>query len=162
MNHGKSSESGGKYLIRPNQSINGREAALLVAGIAGFSLLVALGLALYFGAWPILPFAGLEIGLLVYAVWHVQRKAKSYELLELDDDEVRISVYSPGGGDCVTFQRYWCRVELVEFSQRNFPNQLLIGSHGKRIRIGECLTNDERLELAEQLGTCLRLMRVAG
>ena len=149
-----------RYLIRPNRSIDSREATLLVASVAVFSMVIAGGLSILFGAWPILPFAGLEVLMLAYVVWRVQRNAGAYEVLELDEKDVLIERHGFSTRDTVSFQRYWCRVELVESRRRNHPSRLYVGSHGKRVRIGECLTDEERESLAERLGACLRLERV--
>ena len=160
MNHGTFPTLHESFLIRPNRSLTSRQSAMLVAGVGGFSLVIAGGLSLIFGAWPILPFAGLEIGLLVFAVWFVDRGASRREIIELGDDEVVVSSIKAGRVESVRFQRYWCQVELVSSTKRNHPNRLLIGSHGNRIQVGSCLTDEERSDLADQLGKNLHLRRV--
>ncbi len=145
------------YLITPNRSMDRRQATWFVIGVAGVTFAVAGSLALSYGAWPILPFAGLEVALLAYAVYHVQARCENRELVVLGDSHVDVTRLQGGKVQCHRFNRYWVRVNLHRSRARNLPSRLEIGSHGKFVEIGAWLTDDERASLANHL-----IARLAG
>lgn len=140
-----------RYLIRPNRSMDGRQAALVVLLVAAVSFVLAGGLALRYGAWPILPFAGLEVGMMAYVVWRVQTLSDNEEVLVLGDSWLDLTCRRRGHLESHRFSRYFVRVNLHRPRARNFRSRLEIGSHGKFVEIGAFLTDDERLSLAENL-----------
>ncbi len=144
-----------RYLITPNRSMDRRQATGLVLGVAGATFLVAGALALRYGAWPILPFAGLEVALLAYVVYRVQADCNNHEVVVLD--ELHLDVTRRVGGEVQShrFNRHWVRVNLRQSRARNLPSRLQVGSHGKFVEIGACLTNDERASLANHLAARL-------
>ena len=121
---------------------------MLVGSIAGGTLTVAGFLTLAYGAWPILPFAGLEILVLAWGFWKVQRRCGDGESLVVGDRFVDVTRTSGGYVESFRFPRAWARIELESHAARNFPTRLTIGSHGRFIEVGRCLTDDERVALA--------------
>lgn len=135
------------FQIAPNCSLRPRSAALFFASICVVSLGIAGFLALR-GMWPILPFAGLEMLLLGWAL-HVslQRRHHSQTIL-LTDDRVRIETRSGGRCDRVEFTRHWARVTLRRADTRLHPSRLMIESHGRSYEVGGFLNEEERQALA--------------
>ena len=122
-----------------------------MAVISSGTLAIAAFLTIAYGAWPILPFAGLEVLVLSWAFWHVQRRAGDGEVLVVGDDYVDLTRRSGGYVESFRFPRHWVRVELERRRVRNFPTRLKIGSHGRFVEIGRFLTDDERSSLAGAL-----------
>jgi uncharacterized membrane protein len=150
-----------QYLIRPNRSMDRRQAALTVAAVGMVSLVIAGSLSLVYGAWPILPFAGLEVGLLALVIFKVQASSERQELLVLSDHHLDLTARNGREVRSHRFQRDWVRVVLRNARSRNHPNRLKIGSHGKFVEIGSFLTDDERETLAENLaGRLARAVRI--
>jgi uncharacterized membrane protein len=147
-----------RYHIQPNRSLGGREAALIVLAVGSGTFAVAGFLTVAYGAWPVLPFAGLEVLLLGWAFWRVQRRADDSEILVVGERFVEVTRHVGGCVESFRFPRYWARVSLEARAARNFPTRLRIGSHGRFVEIGSWLTDDERTTLAgslrDRLGPC--------
>lgn len=137
-----------RYDIRPNRSLAGGSAALLVASTAVGTFTVAGFLTLAYGAWPVLPFAGLEILVLAWSFRVVQRRCRDSEVVVVGEEFVDVSRRCGREFESFRFPRHWARVELLSRAARNHPTRLRIGSHGRFVEIGRFLTDDERLALA--------------
>lgn len=144
-----------RYLITPNRSLDRRQAAWLVGVIAGATFVVAGTLALRYGAWPILPFAGFEVALLAYVVHRVQSECDNHEVVVLDEAHLDVTRHVGREVRSHRFNRHWVRVNLRQSGARNLPSRLQVGSHGKFVEIGACLTDDERVSLANHLAARL-------
>jgi uncharacterized membrane protein len=140
-----------RYIIRPNRSMDRRQARWLVISMAAASFAVAGSLALRYGAWPILPFAGLETALLAFVIWRVQARNENEELLVLGTSHLDLTRRHGRDIQSHRFNRHWVRVNLRKSRARNVPSRLEIGSHGKFVEIGSFLTDDERVSLANSL-----------
>lgn len=140
-----------RYDIRPNRSLDGVQAMSVVVAISLGTLAIAGFLTIAYGAWPILPFAGLEVLVLAWGFWHVQRRSGDSEVLVVGDEYVDVTRRSGGCVESFRFPRHWVRVELERRRARHFPTRLKIGSHGRFVEIGHFLTDDERSSLAGAL-----------
>ena len=69
-------------VCRPNKSLSWRQAKWFLGFIAGWNLCISLGFAVA-GAWPILPFMGLEIACLAIALYYVQWKLSHQEVIRI-------------------------------------------------------------------------------
>lgn len=146
----------GAEIIRlaPNCSLSVRGAWLFYASACAPCLAVAL-LCVSRGFWPVLPFAGLELGLLGWALLHSMRRRHQTQLLLLDEDSVTIESRLRGRRSRVVLSRHWARVRLRS-ERAGAPSQLSIESHGRSFEVGNFLTDEERHALAG------RLMRLVG
>ena len=84
--------------LQPNCSLTPRSARAFVGGLALVTFAVAGFFALQ-GLWPILPFAGLEIGLLWWAVRASLRSGRQRELILITDDSVVVERHGLGPSD---------------------------------------------------------------
>ncbi len=139
------------YLLTPNRSLDRRAALYLVAATAAAVFFVAGSLAVMFGAWPILPFAGLEVLLLAVTVWQVQARCDDEDRVVLGATHLDIIRRHRREVVSHRFNRGLVRVELRPSPVRNGRSRLEVGSHGKFVEIGAFLTDDERASLAEHL-----------
>jgi len=136
--------------LAPNCSLTPQGARLFVGGLAA----VTFGIAIFFaaqGLWPILPFAGLEIGLLAWAVWASLRRGAEREVILVSDAEVVVERRGPSGSRRTVFPRHWARVTLRGPLRAQHLSRLTIESHGRACEVGRFLTDDERLRLAARL-----------
>jgi uncharacterized membrane protein len=136
--------------LAPNCSLTPRSARLFVGSTAAATF----GLAGFFalqGLWPILPFAGLEIGLLAWAVRSSMRRGEEREVILVSDSEVVIERRAPTGSGLTVFPRHWARVKLRDPQTAARPSRLTIESHGRACEVGRFLTEDERRGLARRL-----------
>jgi len=136
--------------LAPNCSLTPRGARLFVASLATVTFAVAGFFALQ-GLWPVLPFAGLEIGLLAWAVRASMRRGAERELIVVSDAQVMVECRSPGGSRRSVFPRHWAKVTLRDPQRARYPSRLAIESHGRSCEVGRFLTEDERRRLAARL-----------
>ena len=131
-----------RIIVLPNCSLTKRQARAFVAFVGTASLLVAGGFAVL-GFWPILPFAGLEIGLLALALRLCRRDAAA-ETISVTQD----SVFVDGGRatDERRYNRHWAGVRL-HAPHASKRGQVTIAAHGTRREIGAALTDQARARL---------------
>lgn len=141
-------------MLRPNCSASWREIKLFFAAIATVSLTVAIAFAAI-GFWPVLPFAGAELIFLWYCLWYSASRSRETEIVEIDDETVAVERGRGRPEHRWRFQRAWARIRLECPAARLHPSRLTIGSHGRSVRLGAFLTEDERLCLASDLRTAL-------
>jgi uncharacterized membrane protein len=134
----------------PNCSLTPQSARAFVGGLACVTFAVAGFFALQ-GLWPILPFAGLEIGLLWWAVRASLRAGQQRELILISDDSVVIERHGPPRPARTVFARHWATVKLRDPPAAQHPSRLMIESHGRACEVGRFLTEEERLGLAGRL-----------
>jgi uncharacterized membrane protein len=136
--------------LAPNCSLSPQGARLFVGSLA----LLTFGVAGFFalqGFWPILPFAGLEIGLLAWAVRSSMRRGSEREVIVVSEDEVVIERKAPSGSRRTVFPRHWAAVTLRDPQPAQHPSRLIIESSGRGYEVGRFLTEDERRRLAARL-----------
>lgn len=141
--------------IRPNCSLSVRSARFFFAGACvvpiGFGGLFALK-----GFWPILPFAGLEMAVLAWALSVALERRFHSQTITVSEADVSIESRARGRSDRVVFPRHWAQVKLRRPAASPHPSRLTIESHGRQCELGSFLTEEERRGLA------LRLKRLIG
>jgi uncharacterized membrane protein len=147
---GHDSEFEHRIELAPNCALTPRDAALFVGSLA----LVVFAVALVFacrGLWPVLPFAGLEVGLLTWAVRASLRRGAERELIVVSEAAVVVERRRAGGSLRTVFTRHWATVKLRDPRRSALPSRLTIESHGRVCEVGHFLTDEERRGLAERL-----------
>ncbi len=136
--------------IAPNCSLSPRGALLFFGSICTVSFGVA-SLWVARGLWPVLPFAGLEMALLAWALSVSLKRREHRETITISDSDVRIESRDASHYVEVVFPRHWARVTLRRPDSPLHPSRLTIESHGRRCEIGSFLTEQERRGLAQHL-----------
>lgn len=141
-----------RLVIGPNASLSARQAWLFMGLTASLGLGIAVAMALM-GFWPVLPFAGLELSALGAAVYVSVRRNGYREVLVFDAQQVRIEfgVVGRGVGAVAELARPLTRVLLEAGAHRHEPTRLFLSCGGQRVRIGACLTDEERGRLAVRM-----------
>jgi uncharacterized membrane protein len=139
----------------PHCSLTPRGAAIFFAGLCGVSFVIA-GAFAALGFWPILPFAGLEMLLLAWALHASLARRHCREAITVSDREVLIERCERGREARVLFSRHWSQVKLRRPVSRLHPSRLVIESHGRALEVGRFLTEEERH------GVAIRLQRLIG
>jgi len=135
------------HLSRPNRSLGIAAQRWVLGAIAATTLGVAAG-ATAFGAWPVMPFAGLEVALVAFAFRVLREHDADYERLEVGDHEVRVEARD---AKCVTrfvAHRPWARVVMRE---RGARCTLRLAYAGRTVPLGRLLSDEGRRQLAENL-----------
>jgi len=136
--------------LAPNCSMTPQGARLFVGSLAAVTFAVA-GVCAWQGFWPVLPFAGLEIGLLAWAVHASMRRGAEREVILVTDSEVVVERSARVEPSRTVFPRHWARVTLRGPLRAQHTSRLTIESHGRACEVGRFLTEDERLRLAARL-----------
>ena len=148
--------SGPHYLVlTPRSSLTPASARVFIAVVGGTCFSVA-GVFAAQGFWPVLPFAGLEIGLLVWAVRAAMREGSKRETIEIDEERITIRRSDLRGELFSVFPRHGSRVTLRTPQTALHPSRLLLESRGRVCEVGRFLTEDARRSLA------LRLKQMVG
>ncbi len=126
----------------------GMIAFVMLVGVAVF--LTALRFVLL-GAWIVLPFALLEIGLLAAGFWLYERASRYRETVKISSNNLEICQESVRIQRTWNFNPHWVNVTLRADPKNWYPSRLFIASHGEQVEIGACLTNQEREELSRVL-----------
>ncbi len=139
-----------EFVIRPNSSCHPKSWP----GVFALLAVICLGMAIRFallGYWMILPFALIDI-LAVGLILHgVIRQSAYMEKVRVDDKTVEIRHIQKNKNAEWRFPLHWIQVKLESPGHRWYPHRLLLGSQGKWVEIGRCLTDDERKSLADEI-----------
>lgn len=144
-----------RFLVRPNCSLRWRDVIRFYLGMLTVSLGIAVAFALQ-GAWLVLPFAGLEMAVLGAALYVVARRGYRWQVISVHSDRIDITEHGARPERLESFQRAWTRVQLQPAVIQGYPSKLTIGSHGRRVEIGGCLSEDDKNYLAHELSLAVR------
>ncbi len=144
-------------LLHPHRSLGRRGFVILMSLLAALSLAVSLPFLLH-GAWPVAAFSGLAVTVVYLCFKRNYRAGRAVETVRLDDAELVVSRTLPDGPtERWRFQPFWLRV-AVERPLRP-DSRLYLSSHGRRVAVGNFLTLQERLDLADALKAALSRWR---
>jgi len=131
------------FELRPNCSLTPRAAVLFYAWVTITSLSVA-GYFVALGMWPVLPFAGLELAGLGAALTYSISRGRSHEKITVTAERVNVELHQGRVRRTIGFPRAWTRVELRQSRLTGHPSRLLLGSAGRYVEVGRCLTENNR------------------
>jgi uncharacterized membrane protein len=144
-------------VLLPYRSLPSRNFHLLMGLLGLVSLAAGVGFVAV-GAWPVIGFFGLDVGLVYLAFRLNYRTARQSETIRLDDDVFSVErVGVRGERRNWRFQPFWVRVILEE--RPDTSNRLLVASHGRSLVIGDFVPPAARRELAATLRDALTRWR---
>jgi len=135
------------HLSVPNRSLGTAGRRWVLGGIAATAFGVASGAAAI-GAWPVMPFAGLEVALVAFAFRVVRMHDEDFERLEIGEHEVRVEARRARRITRFVCHRPWARVVVRESGMR-CSLQLTYG--GRSEPLGRLLSDEGRRALARRL-----------
>ena len=136
--------------ISPHCSLSPRGARIFLLTAAAASLSVALPLTLL-GFWPVLPFAGIELALLTWALRRSMARSAHRQCITVSENSVLIEDLEPPRVSRVEFPRHWTQVRIRAGGSPLHPSRLTVESRGRQHEIGRFLNEQERLGLAQRL-----------
>lgn len=140
------------FVARRNNSLSSTGRWWIFRFILAFSTAIALGF-VAIGAWPVMPFTGLEMVVLYAAFRYIDRHASDYEILKISGDRVRIETRVGSQVKCVEFNRQWA--QLVTNDRSGAP-RLALRSHGREFAFGSHLGGADLERVARELRQHLR------
>jgi len=143
-------------VLKPNHSSNWRTNQLVLLAIAAPSLGIAIVFA-FFGAWPILPFAGLELTALGSALYYVNWKLQYRHVITLSEDNLRIDkgFYAPK--QSWEFKREDSGLAVTPENHPWDGPAMTLHSSSESVPVGEFLNREDRLTLLTLLRGELRV-----
>ena len=132
-------------IVRRNNSLSSSGRLLVFGFLLVVSVGIATGFSLIFGAWPILPFAGIEMAVLFAAFRYVERHAGDYERIAIRGALVSVEVQDGSSVMRRDMNRYWSRIVCAD------DGRVALRVHDNEVEIGRHLTGERRLELAREL-----------
>ncbi|MCA1806206.1 MAG: DUF2244 domain-containing protein [Xanthomonadaceae bacterium] len=139
-----------RILLQPNRPLSWRGSQLAWLLISLPALLLALVLTAM-GFWPILPFAGLELGLLYLAFYLSSRRQYCQEHLNLTRKDVIVTRLSGGRRTRIRLPRAWTRLSLLKGPGSWHPPRISLLYCGRMTEIGAELDEAERQQLLDTL-----------
>jgi uncharacterized membrane protein len=143
--------------LAPNCSLTVRGARFFFGSICAFSLMFALFFVVQ-GLWPVLPFWGLEMLVLGFALQASMRRRLYTQTLLITDSSVSLTTRSRRGEAKQEFARHWAKVRLRSPRFGRSPSRLMIESQGRAFEVGSFLTEEDRCRLATRLRTMVGRM----
>ncbi len=137
-------------VIRPNASLNTRQALSLLIGMCTLSFTIA-GILAAMGYWMILPFAGLEMGCLAAALHVAMQANREREILRIDGDQLVLE----RGRDTPRYHRefplHWVQVKLQPAAGPTDVPRVQLRYAGQHEEVGRVLAEEERAAFARHL-----------
>jgi uncharacterized membrane protein len=142
-----------RALLTPHRSLSPMGFMILMSAVC----LVSFGTGLVFyllGAWPVIGFMGLDVALIYVAFKLNYRAGRLYETVDLQEDALTITRVQPSGkAERWRFNPYWVQLRLEPRIGRS--SELSLVSHGTRLSFASFLSDHEREDFAEALGSAL-------
>jgi len=139
----------------PNRSLGPLGRTVCLAAIAAITIAIGAGAAAL-GAWPVLPFAGLEVALVAIAFRSFARHDGDYERLEIEGATVRLTMRTAARYLELEGRAPWARLMVRDWSGRC---GLGLRYAGRTVEFGRLLTDAGRREWAAELGRRLPVTR---
>lgn len=145
-----------KFVLWPHRLLGWRATFLLAlaTGIAMTAVLVSFGLG-PLQAWPVVGCMSLTFFGLALALWVNHRSTRMAEIIEINPHVVHVARLSPATPQRQEkFNATWLRISVR--SDRTVTNPITLCENGRSMSIGEFLSPQERIALAEALKASLR------
>jgi uncharacterized membrane protein len=143
--------------LTPNRSFDRGHVRWVLGGVGVIFFLGGLRF-LALGAWPILPFMALDLGLLWWAFRASYASGRGHERLVLADDRLELLRVSAKGMERrFGFEPLWTRVLLEETALGDV--RLWLAARGRRVSVGRFLSPGERREVGEVIRAGLEAYR---
>jgi uncharacterized membrane protein len=137
--------------LKRNCSMSPQALVWLLVFTACLSFAIGIGFAL-FGAWPVLPFVGIEVLALAIAFHAYARHALDYEQIRLKEGTLEVEVCDGERRTAHRLDPAWVRVVARSGSGIHRGElRLALRSHGNEIEIGRHLDAPGRRVLAAEL-----------
>lgn len=143
-------------VVRPNLSATWNANVYAIFAIAVPSLGAAIGFA-FFGAWPILPFVGLELSALALAFYLVQRKLQYRHVITVGADQLNVQKGFRSAEKTWHFARQRAGVTIIPENHPWEGPALAVHDDRERVVLGEFLNREDSLKLLALLREELRV-----
>lgn len=148
-------------VLRPDLALDWRQSLLIFGVFSATSAAVAIAMTAM-GYWPVLPFAGLEICLLGWALYASAQRSLAREVIIIRPGRIEVQMGSRRPERWWLFETYWTEVVLLPPVHRWYARRLLLRSRGMELELGRFLQDEERIDLARKLKRLIGPMAASG
>jgi uncharacterized membrane protein len=138
-----------EFILRPNPSMPWKLIKKIYLFFFIFILIIS-SILCYFRLYLAIPFYGIEVLLLGYALYFTCLKSTFYQIIRISSRLIEIKTIQGKKIIKEEFNRDWSKFRLVT-TYFNRPSYIIISSQGKYTRIGDFLCESERLELFKKI-----------
>ncbi|MDM5177873.1 DUF2244 domain-containing protein [Massilia sp. DJPM01] len=140
-----------EWLLKKNCSMSPRQVGVAYGLLCLFLLVIGLAFAAH-GAWPVLVFALLDIGVLAVALLCYARHAGDRERVALGDGCLLVERVEAGRVRSIRLEACWTRIGMPD--RRH--SLIALESRGVRVEIGAFIAEELREQVAQELRRELR------
>ena len=141
--------------IAPHRSLSPLGIAILLGVFSALNLAVGFFF-WYLGAWPVIGFMGVDVGLIYLAFRWSNRRARRHEYLVVTATDLQLSRFAENRLiERISFPRGFVHVDIEHDHDRELVGRLYLRSRGHAYEIASFLGGRERLALAEDLNRAL-------
>lgn len=144
----RESAASGQFVFHahPNRSLTKRGRALWLC-LFGMNALVVAFAAGMIGAWPVIPFAGLEVALIAFAFWWIGRHDDDYETISVRGDRFEWECRTGRNVASLAGNSVWARITVGDK-----PLHHAVLAYGdQQFAFGQSLSPERRLQLSHEL-----------
>lgn len=138
-----------EFILRPNPSMPWRVIKTIYLFFFIFILIIS-SILFHFGLYLAIPFYGIEIFLLGYALYFTCLKSTFYQIIRISSRLIEVKTIQGKKIIKEEFNRDWSKFRLVT-TYFNRPSYIVISAQGKNTRVGDFLCESERLELFKKI-----------
>lgn len=136
--------------LSPNRSLTWAEAKWIMAIMVAVVMIIAIAWT-FVGAWIVLPFAGVEVGLFVLLMYKVTRSTYLKQIVTFDDEQIRVEMGINRRLSSQTIPRLGTDIFYSETDRNWTTPKITLHNGSKRLQIGEFLNSEDMALLRESL-----------
>jgi len=139
-----------QWVFRKNCSLTPRQLLLWYLSLCVITLVIAGGFWLA-GYWIVLPFAGLELGLVALAFAVYARHAADYEMVQLNRYQLKITRASGPNVVETVLSPQWVRLDY----DGKYKTPLVVVHQGEKIKFGRYIAERDKPSMHKELRAAL-------
>ncbi len=150
-------EGSERIVIWPHRSL-GRDGIMAVIAVAAIGFAIVVIWVAAPATWFVLFPAIIALSSLAFAFWLNLRRATHLEIIDVSANLIRVMTSYLGRHELVEkFNPHWVRVEVSD--EFKIEKRLILRESGRAVCLGDCLSPQEREDLAGELRALIARMR---
>ena len=140
-----------RWHMRRNCALTPGQLFKFYIALVCLSLIVATGF-FFAGAWVVLIFTTIELGVVTIVFLIYCRHALDCEIIEIEDKRLLVKKYIGSKETSYEFNAQWAKIEAPIQGKKTFA----IRQANLRVELGQFIRHEQQLVLIAQVRTCLR------
>ena len=145
-----STRTHGQIIMCPNRSASWASVKRFLWVISILAFTIAFSFA-FFGLWMVLPFAGIEILVLVLLMYWVALQCRRQQVIRIGDHQIVVEKGYEQPVETWQSELFWTRLVIDRPPGRGRPRRLYLRGKQKQLEIGEFLNEEDKKRLVAEL-----------